>query len=371
MVLVVVGLTLLGTIDATTPLVEVGAFMALLGLGLGATMQNLVLAVQNNTAQADMGAASSVVSFFRSMGGSIGVSALGALLSHQVAQKVTDGLAALGIEGGHSTGTIPDLDALPAPVRALYEGAFGEATGHLFLVAAPFALLAFVCVLFIREVPLRTTLDRDGRRDRPQWPRGHRGPGRAGTGRGGRPVTNRADSLRHLEREVGVLIRRIKRVIGERARAVHEDLQPASYLMLSWLVDEGPVRASAMVEKFSIDKGAVSRQLQHLDDLGLVEPDAGPRRRPRHAGRRPATTPGAGWPTWPSTGASGSTSSWATGRPRSSRPSRPRWRSTTVAQRLDLAEPDRGVGRQQPALERRCSRSAPRRPAAPPRPARR
>ncbi len=161
MVLVVVGLTLLGTIDATTPLVEVGAFMAVLGLGLGATMQNLVLAVQNNTDQADMGAASSVVSFFRSMGGSIGVSALGALLSHQVTQKVTDGLAALGIDGGHSTGTIPDLDALPAPVRAVYEGAFGEATGHLFLVAAPFALLAFVCILFIREVPLRTTLDRD------------------------------------------------------------------------------------------------------------------------------------------------------------------------------------------------------------------
>ncbi len=161
MVLVVVGLTLLGTIDATTALVEVGAFMAVLGLGLGATMQNLVLAVQNNTAQADMGAASSVVSFFRSMGGSIGVSALGALLSHQVTQKVTDGLAALGIEGGHSTGEIPDVATLPAPVRAIYEGAFGEATGHLFLVAAPFALVAFVCILFIREVPLRTTLDHE------------------------------------------------------------------------------------------------------------------------------------------------------------------------------------------------------------------
>ena len=84
-------------------------------------------------------------------------------------------------------------------------------------------------------------------------------------------MPTRADSLRHLEREVGVLIRRIRRVIGERARAVHPDLQPASYLMLSWLVDEGPVRASLMVENFNIDKGAVSRQLQHLDDLGLVE----------------------------------------------------------------------------------------------------
>ena len=60
---------------------HVGVFMAVLGLGLGATMQNLVLAVQNNTAQADMGAASSVVAFFRSMGGSIGVAALGAVLA--------------------------------------------------------------------------------------------------------------------------------------------------------------------------------------------------------------------------------------------------------------------------------------------------
>ncbi|GAB3777272.1 MDR family MFS transporter [Nocardioides ungokensis] len=160
MVFVVVGLALLGTIDATTPLVVVGAFMAVLGLGLGATMQNLVLAVQNNTAQADMGAASSVVAFFRSMGGSIGVSALGAVLSHQVTQSVTDGLARMGIQGGHSNGSIPKLAELPAPVRALYESAFGEATGHIFMIAMPFAALALVCVLFIREVPLRTTIDR-------------------------------------------------------------------------------------------------------------------------------------------------------------------------------------------------------------------
>lgn len=84
-------------------------------------------------------------------------------------------------------------------------------------------------------------------------------------------MNDRADSLRVLEREVAVLIRRIKRVIGERARAVHEDLQPASYLMLAWLADEGPVRASSMVESFAIDKGAISRQLQHLGELGLVE----------------------------------------------------------------------------------------------------
>ena len=158
MVLVIVGLGLLGQIDDTTNLAVVGLFMAVLGLGLGATMQNLVLAVQNNTVQSDMGAASSLVAFFRSMGGSIGVSALGALLAAQVADKVTAGLAALGVESsGHQSHSIPDLDTLPAPVREVFEHAFGASIGELFLVAMPFAMLALVCVLFIREVPLRTT----------------------------------------------------------------------------------------------------------------------------------------------------------------------------------------------------------------------
>jgi DNA-binding MarR family transcriptional regulator len=80
----------------------------------------------------------------------------------------------------------------------------------------------------------------------------------------------RTDLLNGLEREVGVMVRRIRRVIRERARAVHPDLQPSSYLMLSWLDQQGPQRASAMVEAFCIDKGAISRQIQHLVDLGLV-----------------------------------------------------------------------------------------------------
>ncbi len=81
---------------------------------------------------------------------------------------------------------------------------------------------------------------------------------------------SRADELGRLEQEVGVLIRRIKRVIGERARAVHPDLQPASYLMLTFLATDGPQRSSVMSERFNVDKGAISRQVQHLCDLGLL-----------------------------------------------------------------------------------------------------
>jgi DNA-binding MarR family transcriptional regulator len=82
---------------------------------------------------------------------------------------------------------------------------------------------------------------------------------------------SRADELGRLEQEVGVLIRRVKRVIGERARAVHPDLQPASYLMLSYLATSGPQRSSVLSERFGVDKGAISRQVQHLCDLGLLE----------------------------------------------------------------------------------------------------
>ena len=157
MVLVIIGVGLLSRIDETTNLAVVGAYMAVLGLGLGATLQNLVLAVQNNAAPADLGAASSIVAFFRSMGGSIGVSALGALLSVQVADKVTTGLAAIGVPSGHTSHAIPDLSTLPAPVRAVFEHAFGTSIGEIFLICMPFAVLALGCVLFIREVPLRHT----------------------------------------------------------------------------------------------------------------------------------------------------------------------------------------------------------------------
>jgi EmrB/QacA subfamily drug resistance transporter len=162
MALVVVGLALLSLIDEKTPLAVVGGYMFVVGVGLGLSMQNLVLAVQNNAAHSDVGAASSVVTFFRSMGGSIGVSALGALLSARVAEKVSSGLAALDITvDGHQSHQIPDLSTLPAPVRGVFEHAFGAATGELFLVSTPFAVLALVAVVFIREVPLRTTITRE------------------------------------------------------------------------------------------------------------------------------------------------------------------------------------------------------------------
>jgi DNA-binding MarR family transcriptional regulator len=87
---------------------------------------------------------------------------------------------------------------------------------------------------------------------------------------------SRAEELGRLEQEVSILIRRVRRVIGERARAVHPDLQPASYLMLMFLAAEGPQRSSVVSERFGVDKGAISRQVQHLCDLGLLNRERDP-----------------------------------------------------------------------------------------------
>ncbi|MDX3354194.1 MFS transporter [Streptomyces sp. ME01-24h] len=156
-VLLTGGLALLGSLRADTPYWHLAIYMALLGLGVGMMMQNLVLAVQNQVGAADLGAASSVVTFFRTLGGAIGVSALGAVLGNRVTHYAKDGLAALGLQStGGSDGAIPDLAALPAPVRHVVESAYGHGAGDVFLAAAPVAFLALVLVLFIKEVPLKT-----------------------------------------------------------------------------------------------------------------------------------------------------------------------------------------------------------------------
>lgn len=78
------------------------------------------------------------------------------------------------------------------------------------------------------------------------------------------------ESMRALEQEMDVVIRRLKRVMSERARMIHPDLAPLSYSMLMTLASHGELRSSSLVEMFAIDKGAVSRHVQQLEELGLI-----------------------------------------------------------------------------------------------------
>jgi MFS family permease len=152
------GFLLLGTLDAHTSFVLIAVYMAMVGIGLGATMQNLVLSVQNSVRPQQLGAATATVSFFRSLGGAIGVAVLGAILGTRVSDALLSGLARLGIPAGQvsaSGGSIPQVSTLPAPVARVVEDAYGQAVGHIFLIAAPLMALAFVAIAFIKEVPLR------------------------------------------------------------------------------------------------------------------------------------------------------------------------------------------------------------------------
>jgi hypothetical protein len=78
---------------------------------------------------------------------------------------VVSGLQRLGVQlpanGDVSSSSVPNLSAMPTPVRLVFETAFGNATAHIFLLAVPFTVLALLAVLLIREVPLRTTIERE------------------------------------------------------------------------------------------------------------------------------------------------------------------------------------------------------------------
>ncbi|MDN3270680.1 MDR family MFS transporter [Streptomyces sp. MA15] len=161
-VFMTLGLGLLATIDADTSFTLLSVYMAVLGVGVGMLMQNLVLAAQNDVPASELGAATSVLSFFRSMGGTIGTSVLGAILANRVASEMTKGLDAAGIPsggdgGGSGEGSVPDMSTLPEPLRQIVEHAYGVATADLFLIATPCALLALLTVVFIKEKPLKTT----------------------------------------------------------------------------------------------------------------------------------------------------------------------------------------------------------------------
>ncbi|AZM61357.1 MULTISPECIES: MDR family MFS transporter [unclassified Streptomyces] len=161
--LLTAGLGLLGTIRHDTPYWHVGVYMALLGLGVGMMMQNLVLCTQNQVAPSDLGAASSVVTFFRSLGGAVGVSVLGSVMAGRISGYARDTIGQLAPQEraaaaqASGNGAIPDMDLLPPSIRTWLESAYGHGIADIFLYVAPIALLAFVVTLFIKEVPLRTT----------------------------------------------------------------------------------------------------------------------------------------------------------------------------------------------------------------------
>ena len=151
----------LSMLDHDTSLWYVGGAMALVGIGVGMTMQNLVLSVQNTVELKDIGAASSTVAFFRSLGGTIGVSVLGAVLAHRVTDNLTHELASAGVQasGAAAAGSTLNLAALPTAIQHLVRVAYGDATGHIFLISAVIAVVGVIAALLMKPTALRSTVD--------------------------------------------------------------------------------------------------------------------------------------------------------------------------------------------------------------------
>lgn len=160
--LMVVGSILLSRLEYDTEFWYVGIAMFVLGAGVGMLMQNLVLIVQNTTDVKNLGVATSSVTFFRSLGGTIGVAVMGSLLGTVVAERLKTGIATLPPEqqleaartlGG---GSIPQISELPGFLRVIVESAYGSGVGTVFLAAVPLAIVTLLAVVFLPNVSLGT-----------------------------------------------------------------------------------------------------------------------------------------------------------------------------------------------------------------------
>lgn len=170
----IAGSFLLSTIHYDTNFALVSLYMFLLGAGVGMTMQNLVLIVQNTADPNEIGVASSGVTFFRSLGGTIGVSLMGAALASRVSELVTAGkdqitaaVTGLGDQAGTwadalSSGTLPQVSLMPATLRVIFEDIYAQGISHAFLIAVPFAVISLIAIIFLPNTPLTrmTTTER-------------------------------------------------------------------------------------------------------------------------------------------------------------------------------------------------------------------
>ncbi|MEU8269474.1 MDR family MFS transporter [Sphaerisporangium sp. NPDC049002] len=160
LLLVAAGTALLSLLHTGSSDWIVGADIAVLGVGLGLSMQVLILAAQNASQPRDMAVTTSGISFFRNLGGSVGVAALGAVLTNRVRDEITGMLAASGVQvppgGGLSLGTPEAIGHLPPALQHIVIEAFTRAMQSVFLACLPAAVLGFLAVLFLRELPLRS-----------------------------------------------------------------------------------------------------------------------------------------------------------------------------------------------------------------------
>ena len=166
-----VGILALSTLNETTPFWQLAIYALLIGAGLGLSMQTVVIALQNSVEMKDLGIATSANTFFRSIGGTVGVALFGSLYASQLAIKIPEGVAKLAATNPLALiGATPEkfeqlknsttvISEFSAELQAVVYHGFVESFQVVFLSAAPITAIGFVLALFMREVPLRTSAE--------------------------------------------------------------------------------------------------------------------------------------------------------------------------------------------------------------------
>jgi hypothetical protein len=151
-----VGLFLLSTMGDHTSRVTSSVFMAVLGAGIGQTMNIVILATQNASPARDVGVATSSVNFFRSVGGSLGVSLFGALFTARFSHALVDAFGARAAALQDASMTPDKVHTLPAATRLPYVHAFASSITAVFLLTVPLLIVGFALALRLPETPLRS-----------------------------------------------------------------------------------------------------------------------------------------------------------------------------------------------------------------------
>ncbi len=255
--IMVVGLFLLSRLQVDTSTVVTGAYMLVLGFGLGNVIQVLVLAAQNAVDYKYLGVASSGSTLFRQIGGSIGVSVFGAIFANQLAANLVGKLPP-SARVPSSAANPAVVKQLPAVLRDPFRIAITDALTTVFLVAAGIAVLAFLLTWLLPEVPLKTTA------------------GAPDPGDGLHPARD-DDALREIERALSRLARREERWqlyerLGGRAGL---DLAPPELWLLARLGERTPLTEDQLGEQLPVDPVQIAAALEQLERRSLVEQDGG------------------------------------------------------------------------------------------------
>ncbi|WP_084076821.1 MDR family MFS transporter [Demequina sp. NBRC 110057] len=162
--IVTVALLLMSTMVYDEPLWITCLYLAILGLGLGMVMQNLVLVVQNTFPLSVVGTATAANNYFRQIGATLGAALVGSLFTGRLTSLLTNRLPADAVEasGADFNSITPEaVAALPDPYHDIVVSSYNDALAPVLGWIAPLTLVAVVMLLFVKEVPLRTSVNRD------------------------------------------------------------------------------------------------------------------------------------------------------------------------------------------------------------------